>query len=58
VLHIPPTCRTFDQWLSAFSIPHTAEEYEGTHGSRIMGRTGRVYQHVLPFFNKHLDFAP
>jgi S-formylglutathione hydrolase FrmB len=58
VLHIPPTCQTFDQWLSAFSIPHTAEEYEGTHGSRIMGRTGRVYQHVLPFFNKYLDFAP
>jgi S-formylglutathione hydrolase FrmB len=58
VRHIPPACRTFSQWLSAFSIAHTAEEYEGTHGSRIMGRTGRVYQHVLPFFNKHLDFAP
>jgi S-formylglutathione hydrolase FrmB len=56
VRHIPPTCRTFSQWLSAFGIRHTAEEYEGTHGSRIMGRTGRVYQHVLPFFNQHLDF--
>jgi pimeloyl-ACP methyl ester carboxylesterase len=58
VRHIPPACRTFSQWLSAFSIPHKAEEYEGTHGSRIMGRTGRVYQHVLPFFDKYLDFAP
>jgi len=56
VRHIPPTCRVFDQWLSAFTIPHTAEEYEGTHGSGIMGHTGRVYQHVLPFFNKLLDF--
>jgi S-formylglutathione hydrolase FrmB len=56
VRHIPPTCRVFDQWLSAFTIPHTAQEYEGTHGSGIMGRTGRVYQHVLPFFDKLLDF--
>lgn len=58
VRHIPPACRTFSSYLTAFGIPHTAEEYEGTHGSRIMGRTGRVYQHVLPFFNKYLDFAP
>jgi S-formylglutathione hydrolase FrmB len=56
VRHIPPTCHVFSQWLSAFTIPHTAEEYAGTHGSGIMGRTGRVYQHVLPFFDKLLDF--
>jgi len=56
VTHIPPTCRVFDQWLSAFTIPHTAQEYQGTHGSGVMGRTGRVYQHVLPFFDKLLDF--
>ncbi|MBD2722506.1 alpha/beta hydrolase [Hymenobacter armeniacus] len=56
VRHIPPTCRTFSQWLSAFSIRHAAEEYEGTHGSRIMGHDGRMFQHVLPFFDKHLDF--
>ncbi|MBJ6109732.1 esterase family protein [Hymenobacter sp. BT523] len=56
VRHIPPTCRTFSQWLSAFGIRHAAEEYEGTHGSRIMGHDGRMFQHVLPFFNKHLDF--
>lgn len=56
--HIPPTCRTFSQWLASFGIRHTAEEYEGTHGSRIMGHDGRMYQHVLPFFDKHLDFQP
>jgi S-formylglutathione hydrolase FrmB len=56
VRHIPPTCHVFSQWLSAFTIPHTAQEYEGTHGSRIMGRTGRVYQQVLPFFDKYLNF--
>jgi S-formylglutathione hydrolase FrmB len=58
VRHIPPACRVFSQWLSTFGIPHTAQEYEGTHSSRIMGHTGRMYQQVLPFFNKHLDFAP
>ncbi len=58
VRHIPPTCRELSQWLTTFGIPHSAEEYEGTHGSRIMGRTGRVYQQVLPFFNKYLDFGP
>ena len=56
VRHIPPTCHQFSELLTTFGIPHTAEEYEGTHGSRIMGRTGRVYQHVLPFFDKYLDF--
>jgi hypothetical protein len=56
VRHIPPTCRTFSQWLTSFGIRHAAEEYEGTHGSRIMGRDGRMFQQVLPFFNKYLDF--
>jgi len=57
VKHIPPTCHQFSNLLTVFGLPHTAEEYEGTHGSRIMGPTGRVYQHVLPFFNKYLDFG-
>jgi S-formylglutathione hydrolase FrmB len=56
VKHIPPTCRYFSNVLTVFGIRHTAEEYEGTHGSRIMGPTGRMYQQVLPFFNNHLDF--
>ncbi|MGI4832772.1 MAG: alpha/beta hydrolase [Janthinobacterium lividum] len=58
VKHIPPTCQAFSNLLTVYGIPHSAEEYAGTHGSRIMGRTGRVYQQVLPFFNKHLDFTP
>jgi S-formylglutathione hydrolase FrmB len=58
VKHIPPTCRQFSNLLTVYGIRHTAEEYEGTHGSRIMGATGRMYQQVLPFFNKHLDFTP
>jgi pimeloyl-ACP methyl ester carboxylesterase len=58
VRHIPPTCRTFSHWLASFGIRHTAEEYEGTHGSRIMGHDGRMFQQVLPFFDKYLDFKP
>lgn len=56
IKHIPPTCRAFSSLLTVYGIRHSAEEYEGTHGSRIMGPTGRMYQQVLPFFNKHLDF--
>jgi S-formylglutathione hydrolase FrmB len=56
--HIPATCRQLSTELAAFGVAHTAEEYEGTHGSRIMGPGGRVYQKLLPFFNRHLDFAP
>ena len=54
--HIPVTCRQFSSLLTVLGLPHSAEEYQGTHGSRIMSRTGRVYQQVLPFFDKHLDF--
>ncbi len=57
VKHIPPTCRQFSNLLTVYGIRHAAEEYEGTHGSRIMGTTGRMYQQVLPFFNRHLDFT-
>jgi len=58
VKHIPPACRSFSSLLTVFGIPYTAEEYEGTHGSRIMGHEGRMFQHVLPFFDKYLDFEP
>jgi S-formylglutathione hydrolase FrmB len=54
--HIPVTCRMLDAQLSAFGIPHSAEAYEGTHGSRIMGHDGRMYQRLLPFFNQRLQF--
>ncbi|MBX0289255.1 esterase family protein [Hymenobacter sp. HSC-4F20] len=54
--HIPPACRTLDMQLSAYGIPHAAESYEGNHGNRIMGRDGRLYQKLLPFFNQRLQF--
>ncbi|UOQ77516.1 alpha/beta hydrolase-fold protein [Hymenobacter sp. 5516J-16] len=54
--HIPVTCRLLDTQLSAYGIPHAAESYEGNHGNRIMGRKGRLYQKLLPFFNQLLQF--
>jgi len=54
--HIPPSCRTLSNQLAAFGISHSAEGYEGNHGNRIMGREGRMYQKLLPFFNRHLQF--
>ncbi|PJJ52885.1 alpha/beta hydrolase [Hymenobacter chitinivorans] len=56
--HIPATCRTFSTLLTTFGIRHSAEEYQGTHGSGVMGPNGRMYQQLLPFFNQHLDFKP
>jgi len=54
--HVPPTCHTLSTQLAAYGIQHTAEGYEGNHGNRIMGRDGRIYQKVLPFFDKYLQF--
>jgi S-formylglutathione hydrolase FrmB len=56
IQHIPPTCRAFSTALAAYGIPHAAESYAGNHGNRIMGREGRMYQKLLPFFNQHLQF--
>lgn len=54
--HIPVTCRQLSTALTAFGVAHTAEEYPGDHGNRVMGPEGRVYQKLLPFFNQRLDF--
>ncbi|MCI1186983.1 alpha/beta hydrolase-fold protein [Hymenobacter sp. DH14] len=54
--HIPPSCRTLSTQLAAYGIPHSAEAYAGNHGNRIMGREGRMYQKLLPFFNRLLQF--
>ncbi|WP_165822032.1 alpha/beta hydrolase [Hymenobacter edaphi] len=56
--HIPITCRQLSTALTAFGVAHSAEEYQGDHGNRVMGPDGRMYQQLLPFFNHHLDFAP
>lgn|GEM_PF-3231015 len=54
--HILVTCRMLDTELSASGIAHPAEGYEGTHGSGVMGPNGRMYQKMLPFFNRLLKF--
>lgn len=54
--HIPPACRTLSATLAAYGIAHTAEGYEGNHGNHVMGRDGRIYQKLLPFFNQRLQF--
>jgi enterochelin esterase-like enzyme len=43
--------------MNEFGIPHEAEEYNGGGGDRNWGEEGRVYNEVLPFFQKHLVFA-
>jgi enterochelin esterase-like enzyme len=52
--HLPVTCRMLDQKLKAAGIPHMAEEYEGSHGDRIVGDKGRIYMNMIPFFSKQL----
>ena len=53
---IPITCRMFSQRLETLAIHHYAEEYIGTHGSKIMTMDGRVLNEMLPFFDKWLEF--
>ena len=54
--HIPVTGKMFSQKLEALSINHYAEEYIGTHGSKIGGDDGRIMNELLPFFNSYLKF--
>jgi enterochelin esterase-like enzyme len=42
--------------LNEFGIPHEAEEYNGGGGDKNWGDDGRIYNEVLPFFQKHLVF--
>ncbi|HEY7808048.1 MAG TPA: alpha/beta hydrolase-fold protein [Croceibacterium sp.] len=53
------TLRTDTQALHermlAYGIPNDFELYQGTHTSRV---AFRWQDHVLPFFGKHLNFAP
>ena len=55
--HIPSTCHMFSLRLESLAIPHYAEEYIGSHGSKIMTEDGRVLNEMLPFFDKWLEFA-
>jgi len=49
-------CKMFSQKLEALGINHYAEEYIGTHGSKIYTEDGRVPNDMLPFFNTYLKF--
>ena len=42
--------------LNEFGIVHEAEEYNGTWGEPNWGSDGRIYNEVLPFFQRHLVF--
>jgi len=42
--------------LNEFGIAHEAEEYNGTWGEKTWLSDGRIYDEVLPFFQKHLVF--
>jgi len=55
--HIPPTCLEFSRKLEALGIRHYAEEYIGTHGSKIMSADGRLLNELLPFFDANLEFG-
>lgn len=54
--HIPPTCLEFSRKLETLGIKHYAEEYIGTHGSKIMSEDGRLLNELLPFFDATLNF--
>ncbi|HEX2723161.1 MAG TPA: alpha/beta fold hydrolase [Gemmatimonadaceae bacterium] len=48
---IPVSVRQLDSVLTALRVPHSAELYEGTHGSRIRLR---LESKVFPFFSQRL----
>lgn len=49
---IPVNVRTLDSLLTDLSVPHFAEVYKGTHGSRFRSRLESI---VLPFFSRAFD---
>lgn len=52
--HIPYTSMQFSKKLEAYRIKHFAEEYIGNHGNMLDGFEGRVFNDLLPFFEKYL----
>ncbi|GEO11211.1 alpha/beta hydrolase [Segetibacter aerophilus] len=52
----PMQCGMFSQELENHGIEHYAEEYIGTHVSKIWTTDGRVLNEMLPFFNDYLQF--
>ncbi len=54
--YLPVTSRMFSEKLEALGIEHYAEEYIGTHASKLWSPDGRVINSVLPFFDANLEF--
>ena len=52
--HIPFSSLQFSKKLEAYGISHFAEEYIGDHGNMLDGFEGRIYNELLPFFEKYL----
>ncbi|MES1160752.1 MAG: alpha/beta hydrolase-fold protein [Bacteroidota bacterium] len=53
---IPVTCLQFSKKLEANGVRHCAEEYIGTHVSKLGRRDGRFYAELLLFFDANLKF--
>ncbi len=53
--HIPFTSLQFSKKLEAYGIKHFAEEYIGDHGNMLDGFDGRIFNELLPFFEKYLQ---
>ena len=53
--HIPFTSLQFSKKLEAYRIKHFAEEYIGDHGNMLGGFEGRIFNELLPFFDKYLQ---
>lgn len=49
--HIPVTMQRLSRALDSAGIPHTFQEYDGTHGSHV---PERIRTHMLPFLSAHL----
>jgi enterochelin esterase-like enzyme len=52
--HIPYTSLQLSKKLEAYRIKHFAEEYIGDHGNMLGGFDGRIFNELLPFFEKYL----
>ncbi len=52
--HIPHSSLQFSKKLEAYRIKHFAEEYIGDHGNMLDGFDGRIFNELLPFFEKYL----
>lgn len=48
--------RKFSLLLKDYGIPHEAEEYNGDGWSYEFDKEGRIYEDLLPFFNRHVEF--